>query len=229
MSLPNFSVNITMHKTERRFLFQNKTVLSLSIVYPQANLLHNPVAQIRINRRIQAQVNDFYRYVSQNLYEQAVENYKNAMENGFPFHPFEAVLQYEITYNQHCRLSLYHDQYEFTGGAHGNTTRFSDTWDVKNGQVVPLSSFFLPEQDYRAFLIQQIIQQADQEMQQNPGIYFEDYPALITEHFNPDNYYLTPSGVAIYYQQYDIAPYSTGIVVFTIPYETLQWWPYCMP
>ena len=67
-------------------------------------------------------------------------------------------------------------------------------------------------------LIDQILRQADENIQQNPGINFEDYHALIVKYFNEEHYYLTPSGVAIYYQQYEIAPYSTGIVVFTISY-----------
>lgn len=227
MQLSNFSAEITMCKIKRTFLYDNTPMLTLSITYPKLALRHNPSVQCKINCQIKEQVNDFCCYASNDLYKQAVEAYKFAQENGFPFHTYDAVMQYEITYNQQCHLSLYRDQYEFTGGAHGNTIRASDNWNLVNGCGIPLSCLFEPGQDYRAFLIEQIIQQADEQMQQNPGIYFEDYHELIVQYFNEESFYLTPSGAAIYYLQYEIAPYATGIVVFTIPYETLQWRPTC--
>ena len=51
----------------------------------------------------------------------------------------------------------------------------------------------------------------------NP-IYFEDYCKLVLDSFNPEQFYLVPRGntydLVIYFQQYDIAPYSTGIPTF---------------
>lgn len=193
-------------------------MLTLSVSYPKVYLCGYPYAQNNINSQIQAQVSDFLRYASIDLYKQAVEDYKQSQENGFPFHGYEASLQYNITYNQNCYLSLYADQYEFTGGAHGNTIRMSNTWELMNGRSIPLSDFFPAGQNYRRLLINQITEQAQEKIRQNPGSLFEDYPTLIAEYFNEEHFYLKFSGFAIYYQQYEIAPYSTGIVVFTIPY-----------
>lgn len=214
MDLSNCSASIVMRKIERTFPYNGTPALTLSVLYPEVTLRRYPDAQNRINFQIQAQVRDFLHYASDDLYQQAITTYQESQKNGFPFHPYEAVLQYEITYNQHCYLSLYRDQYTFTGGAHGSTVRTSDTWNLMSGRSIPLSDFFPAGQDYRASLINQMIKQASE----NPEIYFEDYPALIAKYFNEDHYYLTPSGVSIYYQQYEIAPYSTGIVVFSIPY-----------
>ncbi|MFU2363539.1 MAG: RsiV family protein, partial [Clostridiales bacterium] len=36
------------------------------------------------------------------------------------------------------------------------------------------------------------------------------------ETINFDSYYLTPKGIVIYFQQYDIAPYSSGLPEFLI-------------
>jgi hypothetical protein len=218
---------IHMCKAERSFSYANQTMLTLSMLYPQITLRNNPLAQRNINCRIQAQVDSFYKYASEYLYQQAISAYKYAQENGFPFHHYEAVLQYEVTYNSNCHLSLYYDQYEFTGGAHGSTIRASDTYGLLNGCTLPLSSFLPADKDYCALLLEQIMKQAQARMQQEPGIFFEDYPCLILEHFNDESFYLTPCGIAVYFQQYEIAPYATGIVVFTIPYEVLQWWPQC--
>lgn len=219
MNSLNYCAGIEMCKMKRAFTYSHTTVLTLSILYPKVNLCYCPYAQDSINFQIQSQVCDFLHYVSGELYQQAVATYYESRENEFPFRRYEAVLQYEITYNQNCHLSLYRDQYLYTGGAHGGTIRMSNTLDLMSGCDIPLSCFFPADQDYRTLLIEQIIGQADENIQQNPGIYFEDYHALIMKYFHEEHYYLTPTGVAIYYQQYEIAPYSTGIVVFTIPYE----------
>ena len=76
-------------------------------------------------------------------------------------------------------------------------------------------------------LIQEIIAQAEENLKENPFIYFDDYKNLIIKNFNPHSFYMSPDGITIYYQQYDIAPYSTGIVEFTIPYTKIGWFPSC--
>ncbi|MHB1315730.1 MAG: DUF3298 and DUF4163 domain-containing protein [Christensenellales bacterium] len=227
MNGSNFSANIMMREMKQTFSAKNETMLTLSILYPQVGLPYNQSSQSRINHRIQTQVSDFYRYASQTLYKQSISYYRYAQENGFPFHSYEAVLNYEITYNQHCYLSMYRDQYTFTGGAHGSTIRASDTYSIKSGHHVPLSSFFKPKEDYRQVLLSQIQRLANEQMRQDPHIYFENYSSLIEEEFNENNYYLQSSGVSIYFQQYEIAPYASGIIVFTAPYEMLQWRPSC--
>ncbi len=227
MSASNFSAAITMRNVNRTFLCNNTTVLTLSITYPEAALPCNRAVQGCINREIMAQVNSFYCYCANDLRCQAIAGCREACANGFPFNAYDAVMRYEITYNQQCHLSLYRDQYTYTGGAHGNTVRASDTWNLESGCRLSLASLFPVGTDYRAFLLKQILCLADQQMQQNPGIYFDDYRALIAKHFNENSFYLTPTGLAIYYQQYEIAPYATGIVVFTIPYQTIKWEPAC--
>ncbi len=222
----NFSAAISMRNFSRTFTYNNTSVLTLAINYPEVMLPRNRQAQTRINREILAQVNGFYAYATNDLFAQAIENYKEAAEKDYPFHAFDAVFNYEITYNLHCHLSLFSDQYAYTGGAHGNTVRTSDTWNLNTGERLTLESFFPEGKDYRAFLLEQILLMADKIMQEEP-IYFEDYRDLIAQNFDEDSFYLTCDGLAIYYQQYEIAPYSTGIVVFTIPYEKLEWQPDC--
>ena len=214
----NYCADIVMCKIKRTFTYNSTPMLTLSILYPKVALCYCPYAQDSINYQIQAQVFNFLHYVSSDLYQQAVATYKESQENKFPFRLYEAVLQYEITYNQDCHLSLYRDQYTFTGGAHGGTIRASNTWNLLGGCSVPLSCFFTDDPDNRALLMEYITEQANEKNAQNSGIYFEEFPTLMKEYFDEEHYYLTCSGFAIYYQQYEIAPYSTGIVVFTIPY-----------
>ncbi len=227
MNTGSHHAEIIMRESTRTFTYDGTAVLSFSMRYPEVRLTNNRIAEQRINRRIHVQAVGFYRYAADTLYPQAVQFYKDALQNGFPFRPYEAVLHYEVTYNEACHLSVYRDRYEYTGGAHGNTLRSSDTWDVRTGRNLPLAQFFAPGQDFRMLLIGQILAQADQNMQQNPNIYFPEYRTLIARYFDAESYYLTPEGLVMYYQQYEIAPYATGIVTFTLAYEAVGWQPSC--
>jgi hypothetical protein len=222
MDRSDCSAEVTQREQKREFSYTGTLVLTLSVSAAQTR---NPVslrAQRAINSRVRTQVWDFSRHGEETLYPRAVLDYKNALANNFPFHAYEAVLQYETAFNQDCLLSLYRDQYEYTGGAHGQTVRASDTWSLQTGERLPLSTYFRPGTDYRRAVLEQILMQADANMAQNPNIYFEDYRTLIVKYFNPESYYLTPEGLAVYYQQYEIGPYSSGIIVFTIPYSNLN-------
>ncbi|MGI5891519.1 MAG: DUF3298 and DUF4163 domain-containing protein [Bacillota bacterium] len=217
----NYEAQITGRGYQRKFFYENSAVLMVSVLYVQVDL-PNLTAQKLINERITMQVQEYFNYATHALYEQAVEAYIQAQQNGFPFHAYEAMLKYYVSYNENCHLSLFRDRYEYLGGAHGQTIRASDTWNLNSGNLLTLGNFFFPCTNYYNFLINEITKQAQQNIKEHPGIYFDDYRQRIKEYFDPQNYYLTPQGLAIYYQQYEIAPYATGIVVFTIPYEKLD-------
>lgn len=219
MDSRNITATITMEEKSWQFSYENQTVLTLSITYPVVSIVGARWVQEGINRSIKSQISEFYRYASGTLYRMAVQEYKDSQTHDFPFRPYDAVLKYEVTYNEDCHLSMYRDQYEFTGGAHGNTVRASDTWNLESGRRVPLSRFFRFGQNYRKIVLDEILRQADEQMANGTGIFFDDYRILIRKYFNPASFYLTPSGLDVYFQQYEIAPYVAGIVTFTVPYE----------
>lgn len=218
---------VNMGETNCKFKHDNVEMLTLTIKYPIINIHDTPHVEKEINNQIRMQVDEYIIYATNILYAQAVNTYMDSLENNFPFHAYEAYMEYTITYNDNCFLSLYTDIYEFTGGAHGNTTRISNTWDLCSGENIYLYYFFDPYTDYIHLITQEIIAQAGENLKENPGIYFDNYKDLIIKNFNPDSFYMSPSGITIYYQQADIAPYSTGIVEFTIPYTKIGWFPSC--
>jgi hypothetical protein len=218
---------IEMNEFKKNFEYNNIVILTLTIKYPLINIPHNKYAENNINSMINNQIIEYYNYVSRIMYNNAVEYYHDSQANDFPFHVNEAIVEYNVTYNDNCFLSLYKDKYEFTGGAHGSTIRSSDTWETCQGTYIPMYCYFYRGTNYMNLLINEITKQAARNLNKNPGIYFEDYKNLIIQNFNPNSYFLTPYGMTIYYQQYDIAPYSTGIVEFTIPYEIIGWYPSC--
>lgn len=221
-----YKADYVMHEFEKTYKYNNVDALTLSIKYPKISMCYNPYVEKIINNHIAMTINEYIRY-SKYLYNQAVKGYMDAQANDYPFHSYGAYMEYKITYNENCHLSLYIDKYEFTGGAHGSTIRTSDSWDLCMGMHLSLHNIINPYTNHRQLIIDEILRQAENNYKQNQGIYFEDYQALIIKNFDENSFYLTPKGITFYYQQYDIAPYATGIVEFTIPYSLINWYPKC--
>lgn len=220
MEQKDFSAEMIQHDVKKKFTYEGTAVLALNMSFPEVKL-KDRAAQNRINMVYVHVANRFYNQAATELYNNAVEDYRYRMKNGFPFIPYEADLKYTVTLNGSCVLSLYFDQYTFTGGAHGGTIRTSDTWDLNTGERIKLRDLFHGEEQCCRAVTEQIFLQADVNMKKDPGIYFDNYRDLILQYFDTDSFYLTPRAVAVYYQQYEIAPYASGILVFEIPYDKL--------
>lgn len=151
------------------------------------------------------------------LFAQAADNARYIPSSQPPFNSYEFDSLYQITYNLDCITSLYTDQYEYMGGAHGATTRSSDTWNFKTCARLSLQQFYPYKSDFPENILVEIESQISKRLVQSPSSYFDDYASLLRKNFNPNSFYLNSSGLVIYYQQYDIAPYSTGIPTFCIP------------
>lgn len=195
--------------------YNGVVLLKYRIEYPEFRSVVYKKATTKMNRYYRDKAYEYERYYKSVLFHMAVEQYKYDIENGYPVREFDAIAEYNITYNEFCIVSLYTDEYEYTGGAHGNTIRTSQTWDLKKQRTVPLSELFRIQFGYRAYIFKIIAQ----EIQKDPDIYFPDWEKLIVQTFNEDSFYATAEGIVIYYQQYDIAPYSSGIREFLIPYN----------
>jgi hypothetical protein len=152
------------------------------------------------------------------LYQIAIADYENSIANGFPVRKYEAYTDYTVTYNTDNILSLYFDQYEYTGGAHGMTYRISDNWDLYSGSRISLEDLFPNMTDYEEYIMNTIIQQIDADMASGNQMYFEDYEQLVRESFDSNHFYLAEEGVVLYFDLYDIAPYAAGMPTFIIPY-----------
>lgn len=201
---------------EKYLKYKDEPVLHYRIEYPRFwNPQHQEELDL-INKWYRTQVKELQKKYETELYREAAEQYEYSMVNQFPFHMFEAVSAYEVTNLENDVLSLYYDHYTYSGGAHGNTVRNSQTWNIEDGSRLGLYRF--TGQPLRSYteILENIRTQIEKQMEADESMYFDDYPTLIVEYFNPGSFYLTPDGIVIYYQQYEVAPYASGIPEFLI-------------
>ncbi len=195
--------------------YDGVTLVTYAIEYPRFSSFCYRACMPTVNEFYKNRALEFRRYCETVLFDMAVEQYKGDIENNFPVRIFEALSTFRVTYTCSCIISLYCDKYEFTGGAHGNTVRDSQTWNLRDCKQLALSQLVCCPPDYKTYILSAVEQQIIRE----PEIYFENYKELISETFNEESFYCTPRGLVVYYQQYDIAPYSSGIREFLLPYS----------
>ena len=189
------------------------TMVEVSITTPTVTG-ENRIAVNRINRFYSHAASRLFQKACKNLLPAAIEEYKQSLADGFPFRPYEFTAVFEATLLNDCYFSLYRDNYVYTGGAHGNTERVGEAWSVNSGWLTELCSFFPRNVNYKRLLTDNAIEIAARQMECGTHRYFDDYPQLIRQYFAPSRYYLVKNGIAIYYGQYEIAPYVEGIPVF---------------
>lgn len=126
----------------------------------------------------------------------------------------ELIANYEIKTNERDVLSLNLIVYSFTGGAHGMTIVKSLNFDVESGKNIALKDLFKANFDYIG-TISAIIQKD-----------IAKWDTVVIEPFTkikPDqDFYLADTSLVIYFQLYDLAPYSSGFPYFPIPLLDLQ-------
>ncbi len=194
--------------------YNDEIVLTYKIEYPQFSSMYYIKSLNAINKYYFNKAVEIQRYYKKALYKSAVEQYIYSKQNDFPIRVYEGLVQYQVTYNMACIISLYFDNYMYLGGAHGNTVRTSETWNLQTNSRIKLNELFECQLDYKTYILNQVIK----EIKKDPSIYFEDYEKLTIETLNVENFYCIPKGIVIYFQQYDIAPYSSGIREFLILY-----------
>ncbi len=208
---------IKSRKIEDQLSYNKVLMVSVKINYPYLDHGYSGNT-MRFNAHYRQKAHNNYRYASTRLHQAALRHYRVSKSQGFPFHSYELVETFESTYCRKPMISLFYEIYEFTGGAHGNTIRKGNTWDMEKGTIISLSSLFVRNYDFTSVLLEYIESEAKRRQMAGMAHYFENLEENLKKYFDPANFYLTTEGLAVFYPLYTIAPYSEGIQVFIIPY-----------
>lgn len=203
-------MQIEMKTLQRNLIYDNTIILKYHIEYPQI-LYNDTIYTRRFNLYNENIALSLQQKAENELFNEAIDLYKFNKENNYPIMVYEVYQTYKITFNLRNIISLFIDEYTFTGGAHGSTIRTSQTWNLNHGKQIELYQFF-----NNPYFILQILKNIKTQIQENPSIYFDDACCLLIDTFNPQSFYLEQNSIIIYFQQYDIAPYASGIIEFPI-------------
>lgn len=215
-------LNMSGESIESLLYRENKAVLELKISYPQ---VMGP-----LSKRSEYRFNDYYCRQARGLnqkarterYHQASEDARAAVEQGYDFTLHSFIRTFSTTRLESRYTSILFDKYDYTGGTHGTTVRYGNTWDFSIGSMIPLSYFFQKKAPYRKIILQNIREQIEQQVQKEEVLFFENPAKNALQCFSEANYYLTNNSVAIHYPLYTLAPYYAGILCYKIPFKTFD-------
>ena len=199
---------------ENELYYKNTVVLKYVIKYPK--ILNNNIGAIRFNNFNYEKAINLKYYAETDLFNEAKELYDFNVSNGYPIMVYEIVSDYTITYNKNSIVSLYSDEFIYSGGAHGITTRSSQNWNINLGRQFTLNALFNNNCDYVLYILKEINFQIEEQISNESNQYFDNYCSLVLNTINLNNFYMSPGYITIFFQQYDIAPYSSGIPTFNI-------------
>jgi hypothetical protein len=212
--MKDHSVSVRKKVLAKDLKYNDEILLTYKIEYPVFRSHRFRRCLYRVNRFYRLEALRFQRYCETELFTLAIEQYKGDIANNYPIRIFDAVQAYEVTDLDACIVSIYLDRYEYTGGAHGSTIRSSQTWSLQICGLFKLAQLVFCPPDYQTYILAEV----EAQIMDESVLYFENYQKLIAQTFNKDSFYCTPEGIVVYYQQYDIGPYASGIREFLLPY-----------
>lgn len=135
---------------------------------------------------------------------------------------------YGFTYNpqriDQKVLSFYGDKVKFTGAAHPERSRKGANYDLATGDVLTLASIMTTKataEDFCNLVLDALAERAEGDFLRDG--YSEDVKRRFTADPTQDeNWYFTTTGLCFYFDPYEIAPYSSGVITAVIPYEKLS-------
>ncbi len=209
--------NIINNYFENELFYDGNLILKYKIDYPQ--IINSWCISNKFNYYNQKIALDLKSYIENSLFQDAKNTYEYNKANGYPIMVYEAIYTYNITYNKDNIISLYSDQYIYSGGAHGLTTRHSQNWKMECGKEISLYEVYKNNPYFILDILKNINTQIENNIENETNQYFDNYCKLILDTFNPNQFYIVSnSELTIFFQQYDIAPYSSGIPTFLVSY-----------
>jgi len=135
----------------------------------------------------------------------------DSMDMGASYN-WEIIKNNKIIYRNEHFLSFMNEQYEFTGGAHGNTTRNYYTYDLTENKILTSENTFKPN------TCSAIIELQKQSLK-SAGT---DLSELWEEGFNCNHFYFTGKEIIFHYNQYEIASYAAGPIDIHLSISEIQ-------
>lgn len=210
-NIGDFMINVKRCLIENEITYRGNVIVRYSIEYPQ--ICSNCFNVSKFNSVNYNKAMELEDYAKNEFFQEAMDLFDYNCSNGYPIVVLELVSKLNVTYNNESIISLYQDEYVYEGGAHGITTRTSQTWDLRCSRMLTLNDICKNNPNYILCILREINRQVKCKGEEN---FFDNYCSLILETFNPNQFYIIPKCVVIYFQEYDIAPYSTGITEFCV-------------
>lgn len=130
--------------------------------------------------------------------------------------PFTADIESAITFPSDTLFQYEVNSYCYYGGAHGMSADLVYLFSLRDGRPLGLEDFYSPEQ------YDGLDQTIRERLASDFGVTVDSLPTAgffsVEGIVHNENFRIAGDSVTFVYNQYDIAPYSMGIIEVTVPY-----------
>lgn len=192
-----------------------QVILRYQISYPVFSVSDNTSTSPDVlNTALAAIADEYEEYALEELLNYA----KQARSAGDTALPYRLSVEYEITVCSATAISVVFRETRHTGESHDSIAQRTYNFSVTSNSALRLSGIFSSgfsgsqEKIYDAIL---------SEIRTNTSAYYADYENLVYFFDLEDRWYFSENGLVIYFNPFELASYSAGILQFTIPYSDL--------
>lgn len=195
---------------------ESKEYMNIDVHYPEVKGLADKKFQKTLNQYFK----DHVMQLQKQIKKEAKIEYENHIADT-PSYKYEMISTYSVkeSLNQYLVISLF--DYIYTGGAHGLPTQSYVTVDLSENKILTLDQLFDDKIDYKKQIKDLVVKQIEERTDKKDK-FFDDFYDLVnlTEAYN---FYITSKGdLVIVFNVYEVAPYSTGVMEFTLKKENLK-------
>ena len=192
---------------------EDHEALKVDIVFPLVQGVKDKQVEEKINQIIREDILNF----KNQLQTESEEYLQSAKNEEWEIRKYEAFTTYIVHYQKDDLLSLSVFYYSYTLGAHGHTLQRAYNFNLENGEEILLSDILKEKKDY----VDTINQEIKKRINLNPQEYFTKW-SVFQSISQEQPFYLIEDGLVVYFGLYEIAPYSSGIKYFKIPYSLFE-------
>lgn len=187
----------------------------IEITYPQVLGISDSVIEYKINSLLEE---EFLKSVE--WYEEFVSMLDSVPTMEYTagmFFSFET--GFDIKLVSESFLSIVLNQYEFTGGAHGNYYSIGYNFDLTTGNLITVENVLNAESlSFISRLCEVKIKQIYEAVSLTDAGLFEDRIELTTD----QDFYLLKDAIVFQFDPYEIAPYAMGNIEVPVYYEEIS-------
>ncbi|MEP7338995.1 MAG: DUF3298 and DUF4163 domain-containing protein [Acidobacteriota bacterium] len=148
------------------------------------------------------------------------ESLKEAAESADADRPGNSLdISYTVAHADKNLISLHFSNYSYTGGAHGNTASVTYNYDLNRGVMLKLADLFPPNSNYLKIISDYCLAALkkrdlgdDEQIRGGAGPKADNY----------GSWNITPDGLQITFDAYQVAAYAAGPQEVVVPYSVLK-------
>ncbi|MHC1747041.1 MAG: DUF3298 and DUF4163 domain-containing protein [Cellulosilyticaceae bacterium] len=191
--------------------------VNIEMKLPQIEGLSNKKFQNIVNKYFKIHANT----LRSNIMDEAKVYYNQKSNFGQSPVVFELVSNYTVKESMPNYFTIGVFEYTYTGGAHGMSHQKYINIDLVNNKILTLKDLFLKDTEYEQVICEYIKTQVDERTKQ--GKQFYNIQETLLKMTDDQNFYISKEGnLVIVFNIYEIAPYTSGVVEFTIPHHVMK-------